>query len=289
MNTARQHTTNITPINRDSIKMDGETVNRSKWAWSLKLGSSSEKSVLVALAECASSKTHLAFPSIAHVCEMTELNRKTVIPCISSLLEKGLIEDTGSTVGSTGQIIVYRIMFGNSPKNGTIKESQKRNSTKNGTVPVFPDNSTVFSSKESQFFPVTVPKTVHVSPIEPLLTPINPKREGADASPKAQPAQARATALPVDWSLPQEWAEWALAERTDWTASHAELTARVFADYWHGKGGKDARKADWFATWRNWVRRENLASKPKQQAQPSKHNGFAQRDYSAGINPDGSF
>jgi len=30
--------------------------------------------------------------------------------------------------------------------------------------------------------------------------------------------------------------------------------AERFADYWHAKTGKDASKADWEATWRNWIR-----------------------------------
>ena len=31
--------------------------------------------------------------------------------------------------------------------------------------------------------------------------------------------------------------------------------AERFRDYWTGKAGKDGRKADWPATWRNWIRR----------------------------------
>src|SRR5690606_5110201 len=33
-----------------------------------------------------------------------------------------------------------------------------------------------------------------------------------------------------------------------------------FRDYWHGVAGAAARKADWPATWRNWIRR---AAAPK--------------------------
>lgn len=31
--------------------------------------------------------------------------------------------------------------------------------------------------------------------------------------------------------------------------------AAMFADHWRSKPGKDGRKADWGATWRNWIRR----------------------------------
>jgi hypothetical protein len=38
--------------------------------------------------------------------------------------------------------------------------------------------------------------------------------------------------------------------RINLDAEHAK-----FVDYWHAKAGRDARKANWDATWRNWVRR----------------------------------
>jgi len=75
------------------------------------------------------------------------------------------------------------------------------------------------------------------------------------ASAKPQPT-ARACRLPSDWDLPDEWAEWAMQEQPSWTRQHCEKVSRSFADYWHAKGGADARKADWQATWRLWVRRE---------------------------------
>lgn len=39
-----------------------------------------------------------------------------------------------------------------------------------------------------------------------------------------------------------------------WTAETVRLEAAKFADFWHAKTGKDATKADWQATWRNWCR-----------------------------------
>jgi uncharacterized protein YdaU (DUF1376 family) len=61
--------------------------------------------------------------------------------------------------------------------------------------------------------------------------------------------------LPQGWQLPEDWLRWTLGVRTDWAEERALRESLVFRDYWHGKAGKDARKADWQATWRNWVRR----------------------------------
>ena len=63
----------------------------------------------------------------------------------------------------------------------------------------------------------------------------------------------RGTALPADWQLPENWKTWAQAERQD---LDVQLVADSFRDYWVAKPGKDGRKADWQATWRNWVRNQ---------------------------------
>lgn len=44
---------------------------------------------------------------------------------------------------------------------------------------------------------------------------------------------------------------WARAERAD---VDPKTEVAKFRDYWLGKPGKDGRKADWPATWRNWIR-----------------------------------
>ena len=81
------------------------------------------------------------------------------------------------------------------------------------------------------------------------------------APPSATPTPKASTAcrLPKDWQLPKAWGEWALSERPDWTADKVRKVAEAFRDHWLSKGGADARKADWLATWRNWVRREQSA------------------------------
>ena len=68
--------------------------------------------------------------------------------------------------------------------------------------------------------------------------------------------------LPQDWKLPEEYEAFCKAERPDLTP--ADVAAR-FADYWHGVAGAKGRKADWFATWRNWVRGEKRSPAAVQQ------------------------
>lgn len=72
----------------------------------------------------------------------------------------------------------------------------------------------------------------------------------ADASPKKK--ADKATRLPDDWRLPKEWSDWALSQGLDEVSVRRE--ADKFRDHWHAKGGREAAKLDWLATWRNWAR-----------------------------------
>jgi uncharacterized protein YdaU (DUF1376 family) len=64
----------------------------------------------------------------------------------------------------------------------------------------------------------------------------------------------KASRLPTDFQIPVDWKQWARTERSD---LDVEMEADSFKDYWSSKGGKEACKTDWYATWRNWVRRAN--------------------------------
>ncbi len=114
----------------------------------------------------------------------------------------------------------------------------------------------------------------------------------APAAPqKPRRSEPKGTRLAADWALPKAWGEWALTERPDLTADGVRTEAECFRDYWHGKAGADARKADWLATWRNWVRRSKPAGRPARTptTRPSSHMGLTGQNYSAGVNADGTF
>jgi hypothetical protein len=78
------------------------------------------------------------------------------------------------------------------------------------------------------------------------------------------PARKRASRLPNDWVLPPEYRDFALGEK--FSSDHINSEAEKFADYWRGNG---VAKADWLATWRNWIRRSSEFKNSNTQKPPS--------------------
>jgi hypothetical protein len=93
----------------------------------------------------------------------------------------------------------------------------------------------------------------------PELTQLQPTTEEGKEGKEGEEGKketARGTRLPSDWVLPDEWREFAKAEKR-WSDSDVSAEANQFRDYWVALSGSKAVKSDWLATWRNWVRRSN--------------------------------
>lgn len=151
------------------------SVEAITWALAQKLDRSSAKFVLVAMANCADAEM-ICWPSMNYLTEATCQDRKTVLENIRRLKDAGFIRDTEDRKGRTAQVAVYQL---NSTDIGTVKESQKRNSTENGTVPKTDAKSPVFPIKESRFSVETVPKTGHGTVKEPSIEPSGKQKKGA--------------------------------------------------------------------------------------------------------------
>lgn len=123
-------------------------------AFSAKLGKSSTKAVLVALADRADDVTGTCFPSVADIVERTELDRKTVLSCLKELERRKFLQDTGKRCGKTNQVKIWRLDLA-LLKQTSIKSSQ------NGDGSGFP-------SKQARFSQLTVPKTGYGTTKEPL-------------------------------------------------------------------------------------------------------------------------
>ena len=83
----------------------------------------------------------------------------------------------------------------------------------------------------------------------------------------------RGTRLPADWKLPKSWGQWALENRSDFSEAIVRDIAEQFRDHWLSASGQNANKRDWFATWRNWCRRQKIQN--QQQSTQEKGGVYA--------------
>ncbi|HLD10027.1 MAG TPA: helix-turn-helix domain-containing protein [Methylophilaceae bacterium] len=123
---------------------------------------------------------------------------------------------------------------------------------------------------------------------KPSLTIIEPSEEKSSAQ-QARTTANNGTRLTLD-SIPEEWAAW--ATEAGMLPGRLQTTWETFRDYWQSAAGAKGRKADWFATWRNWVRREQ-SSRPGNQQRPNSPYGhradLSGMDYTAGVGANGQF
>ena len=68
--------------------------------------------------------------------------------------------------------------------------------------------------------------------------------------------RTKGSRLSTDFELPETWTEFCQTERPD---LNPQKVFDSFKDYWVAKAGSQGVKLDWQATWRNWVRNQNVA------------------------------
>lgn len=88
-----------------------------------------------------------------------------------------------------------------------------------------------------------------LNPPTPSETKVSSGREHEKAR-KSKPG--RGTRLTPDWELEQEWGEWAMDQGMK--GEDVVRESEKFKDFWLSKTGPNATKANWEATWRNWIR-----------------------------------
>jgi uncharacterized protein YdaU (DUF1376 family) len=107
--------------------------------------------------------------------------------------------------------------------------------------------------------PTSVARTSNGTPTnqEPRTSNQEPETNTQEPKKAKSKASATGTRLPEDWKPSEADIAYCKTERPDLRPS---LVATNFYDYWIAKAGAAGRKADWSATWRSWVRKENAAT-----------------------------
>lgn len=249
------------------------------WALGQKVGRSSAKFVLVAMANIASTGEMTCFPSIQYLSDATCQDRKTVVENLRRLRESGHIIDTGERKGSTGQVPVYLL---NSTGNGIVEAK----STENGAGPKTDINSTVFPYEQTRFSPLTGPKTGHGY----QSTPKDTKGTQIDTCEETKPKRTKAagkTSIADGFQISDRVREWAKAK------GHLHLEARL-ENFVGAAKAKGYVYADWDQAFMNairddWAKLSHQPAAMQNKPRGVQHGNFGSQDYRAGIAEDGSF
>lgn len=85
---------------------------------------------------------------------------------------------------------------------------------------------------------------------------------------KSNQAEKKPHLLPEDWTPRAE--DWdTMAEHFPWVDLKKQTHA--FRDYWTSQPPSKAKKTDWDATWRNWIRRSSDYNQPKEEPRTPRH------------------
>ena len=88
-------------------------------------------------------------------------------------------------------------------------------------------------------------------------------------------SKSKGKVLSNDWVLPKAWGEWAKTEKPNFSNEQIRLIAETFKDHWLANANQaNAKKSDWEATWRNWVRRQTTPPVINQITEPSWARGM---------------
>lgn len=217
------------------------------WAWDIGGLSPTQKLTLLAIADNAND-TGFGFPSCKRIARFVELRRESVVRITHELEAKQLL-----TI-----IPRYR------PDGGQTSNGYQLNMAVSGQPDPDDDDfpaepETHPPCEENAPPPVTESNTPCDAQIAP--PPVTPGSHTINQNIELpiKPRERAGTRLPEDWTLPLSWKQWAEEKRPD---LNVEEVADIFKDHWLAHAGKEARKRDWFATWRNWVRRERPQVNP---------------------------
>jgi uncharacterized protein YdaU (DUF1376 family) len=81
---------------------------------------------------------------------------------------------------------------------------------------------------------------------------------------------AKGSRLTNEWVLPNDWIDAAKAIKPDFTSAQIKFIADGFKDYWISLAGAKGVRADWLATWRNWIRKQEVPQGKQQDSDREK-------------------
>lgn len=212
------------------------------WAKTQKTGNSPAKFILMVLADFAGTD-YSCYPSVKKLADITELSESTVRAATKALAESGLIRvfyryrDNHTRRSSRYQLLVDGPATMEPDADDWAHQRQETAQAQRQEAAGTPQEPADSQRRELAVIPDT----------EPSL------REPSAVIPGASRTQ-RATRIPDDFYPTAQMQEWFKHENLHTVIADPRAEHENFCDYWRAKAGADARKIDWTATWRRWMR-----------------------------------
>lgn len=233
--------------------------------WEGSSHSGTELLMLLAIADFADDSGR-AYPSISTLAAKCRTKPRYAMVLLEALTASGELEvrKNAGPVGRGGRTNLYRIVFDKLTHQATEPVNQsappQQAEAVNHNAPV---NQSAPVHQGSESSAPGFREVVHQGAPKPSGT----IRTIEEVRKAPRDAADRGSRLPADWTLPDSWRSWCVQYRPDLSPDHV---ADAFADYWHGIAGAKGRKADWFATWRNWCRgQRSVMAQPVSQSRPA--------------------
>jgi hypothetical protein len=207
-----------------------------------KVGSPTQKAVLLFMADCASDDGSGVWISKSHIADDLEMGRRTVQLAMASLVDAGLVREAGRRKRHNGYTVEYAINLGAvEALNSTRSEAEKPAQAPcagdaHVQEPHMPCAGAAHQSVQEMH--TNHPSTIHEPSEEPPLVPPPPK----------PPPKKRAVAIPENWTPSEK--NIADARERNFTDEEIRHEAQQFRDYHVARGNTFK---DWNAAWRNWL------------------------------------
>lgn len=249
--------------------------------------SGTQKLLLHTLASFMNASGDSCYPSVERLAACSSMARETVIRQLKQLRKMGWIK-----VGLHGfskqkwRRHEYSIGWPNglvSARKGGDSESPRVGEGGDPQSPPKPSKVVILSQEGGD--PECGKVVTQDHPNTPVTSPEEEPgtaREGApDATtdeerkkPTGSSSAARGQRLPDDWAPGTDLLAWARKRFPD---VDAQAETEKFSDHWRAQPGARGRKADWDATWRNWIRNSVERFGPRHSARPTDSRGAAAR------------
>jgi hypothetical protein len=227
------------------------------WVWDHSKSRHGARLVLLAIADCASGDGGNAWPSNAELRRKSGLGERAVQSALAELVKLGELE-VRYNEGPKG-CNRYRVIMSD-PRNirtpADIAPPQTLRGSSSGAAKSPQDSKADPAESAPPQISQPPPQNLHPTPAESAPVTVLEPKPNRQQKKTSSSSGARGARIPDDFAVTPEMAKWArehVPRLID--AGRGKSETDKFIDHFRSASGANARKVDWVAAWRNWMRR----------------------------------